>query len=171
MTKPLRRWAVGNVHTGNEVEVIERLERDGLEVYCPRYVRKIKRRRKVTEIEKAVFPGYLFIDDATIGNEESVYEVEGFHYFLRYPEGGKKYVRDSAIDGLRALERRGVFLPTSLDALIAKFTVGDKVKVDGGPFGGMCGTVISEAKGRAMVAGVDFKFATEIPVESLEVER
>lgn len=168
-----RRWAVGNVHTGAEIAVAKRLEGDGLDVYCPRFEKPARprhgRKRQQESVVKAVFPGYLFVNRDSIVNLEAIYETPDFHYFIRNDEK-LSLLHDDAIDGLRALEQRGILLPTSIEALIEQFAMGDVVRVLDGPFGGMLGTVVSEDKGRVILSGYDFQIPSEMPADNLKLE-
>ena len=169
--KPRRRWAVGNVNTGSEIKVADRLEKDGLEVYCPRFEalvrpRKYRKNRERETVEKAVFPGYLFVNNDTIANLEAVYDTPGFHYFIRN-EDRLSLLHDDAIDALRALEGEGVLLPTNIKALIGQFAAGDLVKVCEGSWGGMVGAVVCVDMGRVSVGGAACKHQTEVAAEIL----
>ena len=174
LAKKRRRWAVGNVNTGSEIKVAKRLGADGLEVYCPRFEMLRRRqwhKRERETVEKAVLPGYLFVNAETIRNEEAIYDVADFHMFLRYAaSGAKKLLHDDAIERLRALEKKGIIKATSIEALIAQFAAGDLVKVCEGSFGGLVGEVVSVDKGRVTVEGQDFTHPTELPAENLKLE-
>lgn len=173
MTTMQTMWAVGNVRTGAEIDVATRLRGDGLRVYCPRFEKFVRqrrwRRRKRQAVFRAVFPGYLFVRTDTIVDLEAVYDTLGFHYFIRNDDR-LSLLRNDVIRDLRALERRGVLLPTSIESLFEQFVIGAVVKVLDGPFGGMLGVVDSEDQGRVIVKGYDFKFATELPAENLKLE-
>lgn len=170
-----RRWAVGNVHTGSEIDVANRLQGDGMETYCPRFEKPVRRRRQWHRREretvvKAVFPGYLFVNADTIANLEAVYETPGFHYFIRN-EDRLSLLHDAAIEALKALEGRGVLIATSVRELVAQFLPGDVVRVDDdGSWSGMTGPVFSQDEGSVVVWGGDFKYPTEMPAENLKLE-
>lgn len=175
----MTRWAVGNVRTGDEVGrdyrteeeigVAVRLRGQGLRVWCPCYKATVRkwRRRRPREAVKALLPGYLFVDYDSIRDLEAVYDVPGFHYFLR-SEGEVAMLPDSAVADLRALEKQGITLPSGLDVLVERFMAGTLVKVTDGPFGGWRGLVMRDRKGQVKITGGDFKHPTEFPAELLE---
>lgn len=168
-----RRWAVGNVKTGDEIGIAARLEGDGLQTYCPRFEKPVRRawhqrKRKRETVVKAVFPGYLFVNAETIRDMEAVYETPGFHYFLRN-DGCLSLLSDSVIEGLRALEGRGVLVATQIRELVAQYLPGDIVRVDGGPFGGMIGEVASQDKDRVVLMGYDFSIPSVMPAQNLKL--
>lgn len=170
-----RHWAVGNVETGEEPKVAQRLKNDGLEVYLPLFEKPVRRRqwhkprRKRETVEKAVFPGYLFVDTDSITNMEAVYETPGFHYFLRN-SGNLSLLPGLVIDGLRALEGRGVLVATSIRELTSQFFAGDRVRVGAGIFEGYTGWIESQDRDRVIVAGGDFTFPIELAAEDLKLE-
>lgn len=165
------RWAVGWVQTGHEIAVARRLRREGAETYCPRYECVTRRgaHRRPSKTVKAGYPGYIFVDYESIVDEEQIRDMPKFRYFLRN-EGKVSLLPDSVIEGFRALERQGVFLPTSVEAMVSRFIVGDRVKIPQGIFGGWRGFVKEVVKGRVKVDRGDFKHPVEFADLHLEPE-
>lgn len=166
----MRRWAVGNVHTGAEIDVTHRLRALGAEVYCPQYERMTRpaRCRKPKKVIKAAFPGYIFVNVETIQNMEAIDNEPDFHYFIR-TDRNLSLLHDSVISDLRAMEARRVFLPTDIPGLTL-LRAGDRVRVPDGAWGGRRGVVASILKDRAIITGGDFKYETDIPVLHLALE-
>ena len=169
----MRRWAVGNVHTGQEINVASQITREGATVFCPIYTFKTKRRgpgrNEQREISKAVWPGYLLVDSTTITNEEKLRYIPDFHYFLFYPTGHKKLISDAIVGGLRALEKSGALTPQDMETLMGRVPVGSEIRVGGGIFGGWRGIVGRVSENYARVEGGDFTFSVDLPMEILEI--
>ena len=170
-----RRWAVGNVHTGAEIDVARQITREGATVFCPIYTFKTRRRgpgrNEERKIECAVWPGYLLVDSTTITNEEKLRYIPDFHYFLYYPTGHKKLVSDAIVEGLRALEKSGALTPQDMETLMGRVPIGSEIRVMDGIVGGWRGIVRRVTGDYARVQGIDFKFPMDLPMEILEIVR
>ena len=175
MTNPLPQWAVSVVETGDEFGVARRLRKIDVETYCPALTLRVRRKRmrRPVEIDRAMLAGYLLVNYASVGNLETVYNIPGFRYFLRWADDGRlQFVSDDALAGVRALEANARSLPRSLDMLIGRFIVGAKVRVGSGILEGKRSIVETwiKDKDRVLVQGGDFPFPVEFPAENLEVE-
>ena len=160
--------------TGEETGVAARLRNLGIEVYCPCYLRTVRSRwkRRPREIVTAAFPGYLLIDYSTaIRHIEDVRKTPGFQHFLCNGDTGRvRRIPTRVIEQIRAWESDGTLLPRRLDVLIGRVVKGAKVRVEGGPAGGMRGIVEAVINGRATLGGGDFKYPMRLPVENLDME-
>ncbi len=165
------RWAVGWVQTGHEIAVAGRLRRQGVDCYCPSYevLSRRGRHRRASRTVKAGYPGYIFVDYESVVDEEKIRNTLDFHHFRRN-HGKVSLLPDSVIDDIRVLERQGVFLPTSVESLVSRFIVGDRVQVPRGVFGGWRGFVKEVIKGRVKVDRGDFKHPVEFADLHLEPE-
>ncbi len=171
-----RLWAAGMVLTGCEIEVARRLDAAGLaEVYCPTRKRFqcARKKRKAKEKIEALYPGYIFIVEGSIVDIETIQcDTPDFMHFLRWSDDGRlQTIPDEVMDGVRAQERRGrILLPRRIETLFERFKTGQNVRVVSGAFGGYVGTVVSQDRGRVVVAGGDFNIGAELPAELLVVE-
>lgn len=165
----MTRWAVGKTRTSHELAVASRLKREGVDCYCPSYevLSRCGRHRRASKTVRAGYPGYIFADYDTVIDEEKVRNVPDFHHFLRN-QNRVSLLPDGIIEGFRALERQGIFLPTSLESLVSRFIVGDEVKVPEGIFGGWKGYVREVIKDRVKVDGGDFTHPVEFADLHLE---
>ena len=175
MTTLLPCWAVAVVNTGDEFTVARRMRDAEVETWCPILTLRVRRKRmrRPIEVERAMLAGYLLVNWATVGNLETVYNIPGFHCFLRWADDGRlQFVSDAALAGVRALEANTRNLPRSLDGLIGRFVKGAAVRVESGILEGSRSIVDSWVKGkdRVIVQGGDFPFPIEFPAEQLEVE-
>jgi transcriptional antiterminator RfaH len=63
----MRRWYVAKTRPNGEQKAIFHLERQGFDVYLPRYMRRISHARKITWQPRPLFPTYIFV---TMGGPE-----------------------------------------------------------------------------------------------------
>ena len=56
-----RRWYVARTHANAETKAQYHLQRQGFEVYMPRYLRRISHARRVSWQPRPLFPSYLFV--------------------------------------------------------------------------------------------------------------
>lgn len=167
-----RVWAACRVHTGREVEITQRLSDMGHEVYCPTFLKTVRKRpwrlRETVEVIRGAFAGYMFLDVRSVTDLEKIYREPDFHYFVRF---GDKWalLNDEAIIGIRELETDGALLPR-LRAATTDLEVGDDIKVCYGPFGGLKGKVVAVLRNRVWVKGGDFTIPVEFQGLHLRVE-
>lgn len=165
-------WAIGIVRSGHEIEVADDIVRDGRQAYCPRYIKRVRvkrwQRKPREEVEAAAYPGYIFVDESTIGNIEEFSVIPGFHLFLRYPDGRLKTIPATEIDAIRSLEGQGILSPTLVTELVRRFTGGDTVRVVEGVLVGYTGVVKSDVNGRTLAWFGQHKLPIEIASEFLE---
>lgn len=58
---PSRLWYVAKTHPNGEQKAVFHLERQGFEVYLPRYLRRISHARRTSWQPRPLFPTYLFV--------------------------------------------------------------------------------------------------------------
>lgn len=152
----MKRWAVGNVRTGEELGVARRLDEFGVETYCPIFTRTVRpaRKRRPVEVEKAAFQGYLFVNERTIMDPEEIYRDSRFHYFIRDWENELVLLQDAVIEEMRSRALLGAFQPRYTSG--PQFAIGEVVKVPGGPCGGMKGQVVAMSRGHYLLDNLDF---------------
>lgn len=169
--KPSRRWAVACVFTGSEKTVVNRLKRLGCEAQYLVNRTKCRKgpRRRETEIERAAFPGYLFVDIDTVANFEELRFTEGFFYFLVTKRDGRIILLDDEqMDALHELEAKGLLNPKIVETVIA---AGSHVRIEASAFAGLRGVVEKVEKGRARLVEGDFaERPVWIPEDILKAE-
>lgn len=131
-------WGVVNTHPHRERQAVLNLERQSFVVYLPRFARIVRHARRTSEVERPLFPGYLFvgIDPQTTAWRPiaSTVGVRGIVKFGDRPA----LVDDGFVAALRARERDGlIVLPDR------PFEPGESVRVIGGPFAGAVAQVLA----------------------------
>ena len=131
------RWAAINTHPHREHVAVENLVRQNFQVYFPRELKRVRHARRVQDVMRPLFPGYVF---AQVSSELtmwrpilSTYGVRGLVRFGDRPA----YVDGSFIEGLRAREVDGVIAKPAMP-----YRLGQEVRLNGGPFDGLIGRII-----------------------------
>ena len=131
------RWAAINTHPHREHIVIENLVRQNFEAYCPRELKRVRHARRVQDVLRPLFPGYVFAQVASeLTAWRPILSTYGVRTLVRFGDQ-PALVDGSFIDGLRARE---------VDGVIAKpatpYKLGQEVRLSGGPFDGLIGRII-----------------------------
>lgn len=131
------RWAAINTHPHRERIVIENLLRQNFEAYCPRELKRVRHARRVQDVLRPLFPGYVF---AQVASELTVWRpilsTYGVRTLVRIGDQ-PALVDGSFIDGLRSREVDGV-----ISKPVTPYTLGQEVRLSGGPFDGLIGRII-----------------------------
>jgi transcription termination/antitermination protein NusG len=137
-------------------------------------VSEVKRGKK-TEIQRKLYPGYVFLHIRLFDEEQKM--VDRCWYFIRETPGvlgfatGEKPIpmRPKEVEAMLAQirEREGKVAPK------ISFVVNDRVKVGDGPFEGQEGLIeeVDEERGRLRVAVSIFGRSTPVDLEYWQVER
>jgi transcriptional antiterminator RfaH len=132
-----RSWAVIATHANRERTAIEHLERQNFEVYCPQLRKRVRHARKSQDVLRPFFPGYLFVKLA--GGEASWRPIRSTFGVRSLITCGARpgLISDAFIEGLKARE---------IDGAVARpdrsYSIGEHVRICGGPFDGLIGTII-----------------------------
>ena len=125
------RWYVVQTQVNSEAKAEQNLQRQGYDVYLPRYLKRRFHARKVDKVAAPLFPRYLFvrIDIATQRwrSVQSTYGVS--HLVLNGSEPAA--VAQPVVNLLRAREDENGFV--KLDRR-PSFALGEKVRVVAGAF-------------------------------------
>ena len=140
-------WAVVNTHPHREALALENLTRQGFTAYCPRVVRRIRHARKVQDVLRPLFPGYAFVQvapDKTIWRP--ILSTLGVRSLVRFGDD-IAFLEEGFVEALQQREVEGaVCLPE------IPFVAGQDVRVTGGPFDGLIGTILQlEEKDRLVL--------------------
>jgi len=125
-------WFVTYVKPQNELKVVERLGRRGYETFLPMSARWAQRGHKRVEIERPLFPRYLFVRFGPGGNFLEIGETVGVVSILNN-FGKPGTVRNTFIADLRAAMIAGQFNEKPARTL----QPGEAVKFMRGPFEGL----------------------------------
>src|SRR5262249_2851497 len=79
MTAELRpRWFVAHTHPHAEGKATAHLNRQGFEIYFPRYLKRRRHARRIESITAPLFPRYLFVAiDVNVQRWRSIYSTVG----------------------------------------------------------------------------------------------
>lgn len=137
-----RVWAVLGVRPGKELSAELVAQRDGLTAYCPRF-----KRRLANPVARPLFPGYLFLWLSPVLELAKVRWLPGSRGPLLF-QSQLACVEEDLMESWKAREGgRGFSVPDPP----APFRAGDRVRVKGGPFAGLEGTVLESLPARDRV--------------------
>lgn len=134
---PTTRWVAVNTHPHRERAAAENLVRQQFNVYCPTELRRIRHARRVQDVARPIFPGYIFAEVAPdLSLWRSILSTYGVRAVIRYGDR-PAFVEAGFIEGLRAREVDGVITKP-----IVPYRVGQEIRLNGGPFDGLIATII-----------------------------
>ena len=121
-------WHVIYTKARNEKKVADRLQKSGIEVYCP-MVTQIKQwsdRKK--KVETPLIPSYVFVN-VEEKNRNNVFDVPGVVRYLCWL-GKPAIVRDSEIETMQDW----LSAPNDFEVSVDRWKKGDNVILESGPF-------------------------------------
>lgn len=125
------RWYVVQAQVNGEVKAALNLQRQGYDIYLPRYLKRRRHARKVDFTAKPLFPRYLFVAiDMATQRWRSIQSTIGVARLVCNGDDPAA-VPDGVVSALRAREDDKGFV--KMDARPA-FAPGDKVRVLAGAF-------------------------------------
>jgi len=140
-------WFVVQVAPRSEQRVASILEYKGYEPFAPTYTSRKQWSDRVKKLEKALFPGYVFVRVPGLKIAGLVCSTPGVVRILG-SAGQPDTVPDFEIDTIRKLVSAGRPRPTPY------VNVGQKVELQDGPFAGVVG-IIRQIRNRAcLIASV-----------------
>jgi len=167
----LKDWFIINTKPRQEEIAKSNLESQGLEVYLPMYIRKVKKKKVKIGNIVPLFPGYIF----------ARFDVEKFFHKVKYTRGVKKIlcnknsiftISNEVIEQMKQREENGVIRLIPKDY---KFKKGDKVLIDEGVFDGWEGIFFEETEDtqRAVILLTNIKYTSKliIPKEYLIINK
>jgi transcriptional antiterminator RfaH len=140
-------WLAVNTNPHRERMVIENLESQGLNAYCPMMRRQRSHARRVDTVLRPLFPTYLFVQaNADLRRWRPILSMHGVRTVVRAGDD-PSFVDDAFITGLRMREVDGaVVRPPS------PYRIGQEVRITGGPFDGFITTILGlDEKDRLLV--------------------
>ncbi|MEX2600439.1 MAG: UpxY family transcription antiterminator [Balneolaceae bacterium] len=153
--RPETAWRAFYVKPRHEKKVANRLEEDGIEVFCPLVTRKVQWSDRIKKVEKPLINGYVF---ANVTEKERRAAVEDPGIFRTvFWKGKPALIRDEEIEIMRQL------LNHSEKVAVGKYQPGDRVRVSEGGYSlgivGMEG-IVAEVHGRTV----------SLQLESLQIQ-
>jgi len=125
----MRKWYVIRCKPHKELAACLNFEQQGYTVYLPRIKKQVKHARKVKEVYKPFFPGYLFMQLSL--SEHDWHPLFSTRGAIGPVSFGKEFVPvpDWVINSLRANEEKpGIIAPGKI--ISKRLRLGDKVEVD-----------------------------------------
>jgi transcriptional antiterminator RfaH len=130
------RWYVVQTHVHAESKAAAHLERQGYEIYLPRYLKRRRHARRVENVPAPLFPRYLFVGfDLQAARWRSIQSTQGVSHLV-CNSNEPAMLPENVIAELRAREDERGFIRLNLQPLYAP---GDKVRVVDGVFGDSLG--------------------------------
>jgi transcriptional antiterminator RfaH len=130
------RWFVAHTHPNAEAKATLHLNRQGFEIYFPRYLKRRRHARRVETVAAPLFPRYLFVAvDLAAQRWRSIYSTIGVTRLVCNGDDPTP-VPDGIVEALKSREDAGGFI--KLDCR-ASFRAGDKIRVLDGAFSSCLG--------------------------------
>lgn len=131
-------WAAISTHPHRETIATENLLRQNFQVYFPRELKRVRHARRIQNVMRPLFPGYLFVQ---VMPESAMWRpilsTVGVRTLVRI--GERPSLIDSGfIDALRAREIDGVIARPA-----APYQLGQQVRLNGGALDGLIGQIIA----------------------------
>ena len=142
----MHAWAVINTHVHRERFAVENLDRQGFEVYCPSVMRRIRHARRMRDVTRPMFPGYVFVR-VEVGRTlwRPLLSTFGVRSVVRCGDQISLLDEDFIV-ALRAREVDGyVTKPTT------PYRVGQDVRIAGGPFDGLVAKIVEMSEKNRLV--------------------
>lgn len=120
--------------------------------------------------ERTIYPGYIFVETSALGELKNIIKgIDGAAGFVRSRSGDIHPIKESEVVGLLSIEdeKREV-----VDQM-TKFSVGDEVKINDGPFDTFKGKVveINSEKQKCKIGVLVFGRITNIELNYDQIER
>jgi len=137
MTTELRpRWFVAHTHPHAEGKASAHLNRQGFEIYFPRYLKRRRHARRIETVTAPLFPRYLFVAiDLNVQRWRSIYSTVGVSRLVCNGDDPTP-VPCGVVEELRNREDANGFIKLERRAL---FRAGDKIRVLDGAFSSCLG--------------------------------
>ncbi len=137
MTAELQpRWFVAHTHPHAENKATTHLNRQGFEIYFPRYLKRRRHARRIETVVAPLFPRYLFVAiDVNVQRWRSIYSTVGVNRLVCNGDDLTP-VPDGIVEELKQREDTNGFI--KLDTR-PPFRAGEKVRVLDGAFSSCLG--------------------------------
>ena len=125
-TKLHPRWFVAHTHPHAEARATAHLNRQGFEIYFPRYLKRRRHARRIETVAAPLFPRYLFVAiDLNIHRWRSICSTVGVSRLVCNGDDPTP-VPAGIVEALRNREDAGGFIKLDYRP---RFRTGDKVRV------------------------------------------
>lgn len=142
-------WVAVCTQPNREMLAVDNLRRQGYEVYCPMLSKARSHARKVEQVRRPLFPGYVFVSlEVMRQGVRAIHSTFGVRHLVQF---GDKPARLPAhfIGALKACEVDGVIPPQPIAEALPQ---GARVLIKDGAFKDLMATVLScQAQDRVVV--------------------
>lgn len=137
-TSPIRgSWIVVNTFPHQERRAVEHLDRQSFESYCPHVSRQIRHARRVRQVLRPLFPGYVFVRVAPqVQRWRPILSTVGVRSLIRFGDE-LSFIEDGFVETLLAREVNGAIAKPE-----TPYAVGQEICIAGGPFDGLVAQII-----------------------------
>jgi transcriptional antiterminator RfaH len=130
-------WAVVTTQPHKEHVALENLQRQDYRAYCPLIRRRHSHARRISDVLRPLFPGYLFVQiDAETERWRPILSTLGVRELVRCGDR-LSLLEDNFVRCLRAREVDGVIARPA-----SPYRIGQEVRLAGGVFDGVVATII-----------------------------
>lgn len=130
-------WAVVNTHPHRERLALEHLQRQDFHAYCPLIRRRRSHARRVSDVLRPFFPGYLFVKILPNAQRwQPLMSTIGVRSIVRCGDA-LSLVDDGFVQSLKAREVEGAICRPA-----SPYQVGQQIRLAGGAFDGLVATII-----------------------------
>jgi transcriptional antiterminator RfaH len=130
------RWFVAHTHPHAETKATAHLNRQGFDIYFPRYLKRRRHARRIETVVAPLFPRYLFVAiDINIQRWRSIYSTVGISRLVCNGDDPTP-VPDGIVNGLKNREDANGLI--KLDSR-PPFRAGDTIRVLDGAFSSCLG--------------------------------
>jgi len=134
--EPQPRWFVAHTHPHAEAKATAHLNRQGFDIYFPRYLKRRRHARRIEIIAAPLFPRYLFVAiDLSLQRWRSIYSTVGISRLVCIGDDPTP-VPLGIVEALKNREDASGFI--KLD-YCPRFRPGDKIRVLDGAFASCLG--------------------------------
>lgn len=132
-------WVAVSTQPNREMMAIDNLRRQGYEVYCPMLARERRHARRVEQVKRPLFPGYVFVClKELVQGGYSIHSTYGVKNLVKFGDRPAR-LADGFISALRAREVDGVIPPPPMEEVLPQ---GSRVLIKDGAFKDLMATVV-----------------------------
>jgi len=136
----MKHWIAVVTQVNSENLAIANLRRQGYDSYCPQILKTIRHARKVEQVKRPLFPGYVFVSlDLEADQWRAILSTRGVRSIVQF---GKRLglLPIGFIESLISREDGGCL---SIDKISNPLSIGETVRVENNAFNGLLGKVLS----------------------------
>ena len=131
------RWLVAMTQPHREAIAISNLERQTFRVYCPMVRKRIRHARRSMDVERPLFPGYVFVAFEAEKRWQAIRSTVGLRSLVRCGDA-PGYLDGAFVKALREREIDGIVVSPP-----SPFQPGQSVDITYGPFANLVSEIIA----------------------------